>query len=88
MLICLDNLVGVDKRCAPQESLSGLYLNDLSSFSLKLASATMGSEATGPVQFAEKMLSLAQDEIRMRFRQHLQPFMKLTSVLANQTAGQ
>lgn len=88
MITCLDNLVGVDKRCSPQESLSGLYLNDLSSFSLKLASAGMGSEATGPVQFAEKMLSLAQDEIRMRFRQHLQPYMKLTSVLENQTAGQ
>lgn len=90
MLNCLDNLVGVDKRCSAQESLSGLYLNGengLSSVSLKLASATMGSDSTGPIQFAEKMLSLAQDEIRMRFRSHLQPYMKLTSVLENQTAG-
>lgn len=88
--MCLENLVGIDRRCSSVVPLSGLYLNGengLPSLTQHIAASAMNGETAGPVQFFNQMIGLAEEEIKQKFRVRLLPYMRLNSILEDATAG-
>lgn len=84
---CLKDLVGIKNICDAPVSKSGLWLQDLQGFSLKLADAAVNEDTISGVQLIKDKYIKAQNSILAQFRNQFQDKIRVNSVLENETIG-
>jgi hypothetical protein len=84
---CLDNIIGIDKRCSPETPSSGMYIQDLPGVTVKLADMAADEETESGVSLINQKITYAKDQILQDVREFLLPYMKVNSVLENDTVG-
>ena len=84
---CLTDLVGIKNTCETPVSTSGLWLQNLPGFSLKLADAAVNEETISGLQLIKDKYIHAQNHIIAQFRAQFQDKIRSSSVLSNQVVG-
>lgn len=87
MLDCLDNIIGVDKTCAPQAPKSGLYIQDLPGIDLKVADAVINSDYASGVRFLLSKIEFAKNLMLAQVRSQLQDKLRYGTILSNENIG-
>jgi hypothetical protein len=84
---CLDNIIGIDKKCSPDTPSSGLYLQNLPGVTVKLADVAADEETASGVDLINEKITYAKDQILQDVREYLLPHMKVNSVIESETVG-
>lgn len=84
---CLNDLVGIKNTCETPVSKSGLWLQDLKGFSLKLADAAIDEETSSGLELIREKYIFAQNAILAQFRAQFQDKIRSGSVISNDTIG-
>jgi hypothetical protein len=84
---CLDNVIGIDRKCTPVTPSSGLYIQDLPGISLKIANAAIDEETVSGISLIEEKISFAQNAILAQLRNSLANKVRVKSIIENDTIG-
>lgn len=84
---CFEDLVGIKNTCETPVSKSGLWLQNLQGFSLKLADSAVSEEYLSGQKLIKEKYIHAQNAIVANFRAQFQDKIKANSVIDNETVG-
>lgn len=84
---CFKDLVGIKNTCDASVSKSGLWLQDLPGFSLKIADASISEEYVSGLELIKEKYEFAQKAISVQFRNQFSEKIKSSSILENKTFG-
>jgi hypothetical protein len=84
---CLDNVIGIDKKCTPTTPSSGLYIQDLPGITLKVANAAANEETISGIRLIEDKISFAQNALLSHLRMHFANKLNVKSIIENDTIG-
>lgn len=84
---CLTDLVGIKNTCDAPVSKSGLWLQNLPGFSLKLADAAANEETVSGLTLIKEKYIYAQQAVIAQFRNNFIDKMRVNSLIENDTIG-
>ncbi len=84
---CLKDLVGIKNICDTPVSKSGLWIQDLQGFSLKLADAAVNEETISGIQLINDKYNKAQQSILAQFRNQFEDKIRANSIIENEVIG-
>lgn len=86
-LDCLDNIIGIDKVCTPDNSISGLDIGMLPGISIKALDSAANSEIKNAQEFFNEKIKLAKLVIRNRIESHFSDKIVHESLVEHETLG-
>jgi hypothetical protein len=87
MLDCLDNIIGIDRTCAGETPISGLYVQDLSGIDLRVADSVVGSDYASGVRLLKDKIDFAKNLMLAEMRADLGSKVKYGTIVENVNIG-